>query len=312
MPTGSHVAPAVYWRITRRTLALILLGLVVNHAWPICEWLFGHAPWPGFATLRIPGVLQRIARSLLHRLTSRAPHKSPRAACPGRRAPSRLLGILGLLPNPRNYQSNLSPGGNVIRIVDSAIFGEAHLYTQGREEPTDPEGLLSTLPAIVTALAGYWVGLFIQRRGASSRTVLLLIAIGVATAILGQAWGFWFPISKKMWTSSFVLLTAGLATAGLAICLWLFDVRLWRRLAHPFQIAGLNAITAYMLSELGATVLGTTHIAGNSTQGWLYETAFTSWIADPKLSSLAFAISFTFCCWLVLWGLSRRGWIWRV
>ncbi|HEY2837575.1 MAG TPA: DUF5009 domain-containing protein [Pirellulales bacterium] len=307
-----HVAPAVYWRIARRTLALILLGLIVNHAWPICDWLFGHARWPGFDTLRIPGVLQRIALVYLA-ASLLALHASVRAQI--LIALAILLGywaLLGLLPNPHNYQSNLSPDGNVIRIVDRAIFGEAHLYTQCREEPTDPEGLLSTLPATVTALAGYWTGLFIQRRGVSARTVLLLIAVGLAIAILGQTWGLWFPISKKMWTSSFVLLTAGLATIGLAICLGLFDLLGRRRLAHPFQIAGLNAIAAYMLSELGATLLGTTHIAGNSTQGWLYETAFTSWIADPQLSSLAFAIAFTFCCWLLLWGLSRRGWMWRV
>ncbi|HEY4232997.1 MAG TPA: DUF5009 domain-containing protein [Lacipirellulaceae bacterium] len=303
---------AVYWRIARRTISLIFLGLVVNHAWPICDWLFGSAPWPGFATLRIPGVLQRIALVYLC-VSLLALHTYVRTQV--LLAVVILVGywaLLGLLPNPHDYERNLSPGGNVIRIVDRAIFGDQHLYTQGREEPTDPEGLLSTLPAIVTALAGYWAGLFIQRRGVSSQTLLVLVATGLAAAILGMTWGLWFPISKKMWTSSFVLLTAGLATVGLAICVWLFDVRARRRPAQPLQIAGVNAITAYMLSELGATLLGTTHVAGNTTQGWFYETVFASWIADPRLSSLAFALAFTLCCWLVLWGMSERGWAWRV
>jgi predicted acyltransferase len=226
-----------------------------------------------------------------------------------------LLGywaLLAWLPNPHDYQDNLSRTGNVVRVVDRAIFGDSHLYTEGKEEPTDPEGLLSTFPAIVTALAGYWAGLAIQQRGCNSRTGLLLIAVGVVSTAIGLKWGLWFPISKKLWTSSFVLLTAGLGTVGLAVCLWLFDIRGWRRLAHPLQIAGVNAIAAYMVSELGATVLGATRIGGISTYGWLYETLFASWITVPQLSSLAFAVAFTACCWLVLWGMSRLGWAVRV
>jgi predicted acyltransferase len=303
---------SVYWRIARRTIVLLLLGLLVNHAWPICDWLFGHAPWPGVATLRIPGVLQRIAL-VYFAVSLIALHASMRAQVAT--ATVILLGywaLLAWLPNPHDHQANLSREGNIVRVVDRAIFADAHLYTQGKEEPTDPEGLLSTLPAIVTALAGYWAGLTIQRREPNSRTVLALIVVGILLAAVGLAWGLWFPISKKLWTSSFVLLTTGLAAIGLAICLWLFDIRGWRRMAHPLQIAGVNAITAYMLSELGATILGATHLAGQSTQGWLYEAAFASWITDPRLCSLAFAVAFTFSCWLVLWGMSRRGWAVRV
>jgi predicted acyltransferase len=306
------IAPAVYWRIVRRTAILILLGLIINHAWPICDWLFGQAPWPGLATLRIPGVLQRIAL-VYFAVSLIALHMSARMQV--LLAGTILLGywaLLAWLPNPHDYQNNLSRTGNVVRVVDRAIFGDKHLYTAGKEEPTDPEGLLSTFPAIVTGLAGYWAGLVIQRRGCNSLTVLLLIAVGAVSIALGLAWGVWFPISKKLWTSSFVLLTAGLGAVGLAVCLWLFDVRGWRRLAYPLQIAGVNAIAAYMGSELGATLLGSTHIGGQSTQGWLYETLFTSWIADPRLSSLAFAVAFTAFCWLVLWGMSRRGWAVRV
>ena len=306
------IAPAVYWRIARRTAILILLGLIVNHAWPICDWLFGGAAWPGFTTLRIPGVLQRIG--LVYFVVSLvALHTSVRTQLI--LAIAILLGYWALLawqPHPHDYQDNLSRTGNVVRVVDRAIFGDNHLYTEGKEEPTDPEGLLSTFPAIVTALAGYWAGLVIQQRGCNARTVLLLIAVGVVSTAIGLTWGLWFPISKKLWTSSFVLLTAGLGTVGLAVCLWLFDIRGWRRLAHPLQIAGVNAIAAYMVSELGATVLGATRIGGNSTYGWLYETLFASWITVPQLSSLAFAVAFTACCWLVLWGMSRLGWAVRV
>jgi predicted acyltransferase len=306
------ISPAVYWRIARRTAILFLLGLVVNHAWPISEWLFGRAPWPGFATLRIPGVLQRIA--IVYCIVSLlALHTNLRAQLAI--AVAFLLGywaLLAWLPDPHDYAHNLSQQGNIVRVVDRAVFSDTHLYTQGKEEPTDPEGILSTLPAIVTAIAGYWVGLAIQNRGCNPRTVLLLLTVGLASAAIGLAWGLWFPICKKLWTSSFVLLTAGLGSIGLAICLWLFDIRGWRRLAHPLQIAGVNAIAAYMISELGATFLGAIRIGNNSAQGWLYQNLFTSWIADPKLASLAFALAYTACCWVVLWGMSRRGWAVRV
>jgi predicted acyltransferase len=305
---NGSIAPAVYWRIVRRTTILILLGLIVNHAWPIGDWFFGDAPWPGFATLRIPGVLQRIAL-VYFAVSLIALHTSVRTQL--LLAATVLLGywaLLAGLPNPHDYQSNRARTGNVVPVVDRAIVGDKHLYTEGKEEPADPEGLLSTLPAIITALAGYWIGLMIQRRGSNSRTMMRLVAVGIVSTAAGLAWGLWFPISKKLWTSSFVLLTAGLG----AVCLFLFDIRGWRRLARPLEIAGVSAIAAYVGSKLGATILGATHIGGQSTQGWLYETLFASWITDPRLSSLAFTVAFTAFCWLVLWGMSRLGWAVRL
>ena len=115
---------------------------------------------------------------------------------------------------------------------------------------TDPEGLLSTLPAIVTSLLGYWTGLFIQRRGVNYRTVAILVVVGLVCAAIGQGWDFMFPINKKIWTSSFVLLTGGLAMVVLAGCLLKFDIWGWRRLARPFEIVGVNAIFVFVASGL--------------------------------------------------------------
>ena len=148
--------------------------------------------------------------------------------------------LLGWLPNPHDYQANLSPDGNLVRVVDRAVLGENHMYTfdpntNTLSEQTDPEGLLSTLPAIVTALLGYWAGLVIQRKGANGRTVALLAACGMVCFAVGWGWGVWFPISKKLWTSSFVLLTGGLAMVVLAGCVLKFDVWGWRRLARPLR-----------------------------------------------------------------------------
>jgi predicted acyltransferase len=177
---------------------------------------------------------------------------------------------------------------------------------------TDPEGLLSTLPAIVTSLLGYWTGLFIQRRGVNYRTVANLVVVGLVCAAIGQGWGHYFPINKKIWTSSFVLLTGGLAMVGLAGCLLKFDICGWRRLARPYEIVGINAIFVFVGSGLVATLLSRTHVGELTTQKWVYDTLFTSWISDPKLASLGYAITIVAFWWFVCWVMSRFGWSIRV
>lgn len=309
---GQRIAPAVYWRILRRTLTLILLGLMLNATNMTMRYLWGEGNGVSFATLRWPGVLQRIA--LVYFIASLLVlHLSVRKQMG--LAAVLLLGywaMLAWLPTPGNYQANLSPSGNVVRLIDLDVIGKAHMYTRGESEKTDPEGLMSTLPAVVTALLGYWTGLAIQRRGANPRTVWMLIGCGVVLAVLGLAWGEWFPINKKLWTSSFVLLTGGLAMVVLASCLLKFDVWGWRRLARPWEIAGVNAIFVFVASGLMANVLNTTSVQGVSTKQWIYQEAFTSWIREPKLASLAFAAATVAFWWLVLWGMWRRGWSIRV
>ena len=217
-----------------------------------------------------------------------------------------------MAPDPHDYQQNLSPEGNVVRLVDRTLLGENHMYTQAQSEKTDPEGLLSTLPAIATALFGYWTGLVIQRNGMNTRTVAWLVCLGLICFVAGWSWGIWFPISKKLWTSSFVLLTAGLAMVALALCLLVCDVWGWRRLGRPFEIVGINAIFVFVASGLVAQILGALKIGGITAHAWLYNCLFTSWIAEPKLASLGFALATVAFWWLILWGMSRRGWSVRV
>jgi predicted acyltransferase len=191
------------------------------------------------------------------------------------------------------------------------------MYTYDREtktlrEPTEPEGFLSTFPAIVTALIGYWAGLFIQRRGVNYRTVVLLFAFGLTVAAIGQGWDFVFPINKKLWTSSFVLLTGGLGMVCLAVCLLVFDIRGWRHLARPFEIVGINAIFVFVASGLLSMALSRWMIDGMTAKGWIYGHLFTSWISDPKLASLGMALLTVAFWWFVCWVMSRLGWSVRV
>jgi predicted acyltransferase len=186
------------------------------------------------------------------------------------------------------------------------------MYTRARTEKTDPEGLLSTLPAIVTSLLGYWTGLFIQRRGVNYRTAAILLACGIACAAIGQGWHVYFPVNKKLWTSSFVLLTGGLGMVVLAGCLLKFDIWGWRRLARPFEIVGINAIFVFVASGLLGMWLGRWRIAGMSAHDWIYSNFFTSWLTDPKLASLGFALAVVAFWWIILWIMSRLGWTIRV
>jgi predicted acyltransferase len=320
--------PELYARIIRRTCTLFLLGVGMALFGHACDRCFGEADSLELDTLRYLGVLQRIA--LVYFATSLIALKV------GVRGQA-VIAILILLGywmamswHPSDdVANNLSREGNVVRQIDLKVIGAPHMYTQATSEPTEPEGLLSTFPSIVTALLGYWTGLLIQRsttqtpasRGVpapgppgapSLSTVALLIACGLAVAALGLLWDQAFPINKKLWTSSFVLLTGGLAMVGLAVCLAVFDVAGYRSLARPFEIVGVNAITIYVGAGLMGRLLEATHIGTLTTHQWIYKHAFTDHIANPKLASLGFAAAMVACWWLIAWAMARRGWTWRV
>lgn len=314
---GNKVDAVVYRKILRRTIVLFSLGLAAGFSHNVFDYLLGGANSLGLDGLRLPGILQRIA--LVYCAVSLiAIHLRLRQQILF--ALMLLLGywaLLAWLPNPQNYQRNLSQDENVVRIVDSAVLGESHMYsynptTKMLRERTDPEGLLSTLPAIVTAIFGYWTGLLIQRLGANSVTVGFLLWVGILCFLGGSTWGYWFPISKKLWTSSFVLLTSGLAAVLLAVCLLLFDVWQYRRLARPLVIVGVNAIFVYLACGFVSLTLEVIQIDNTSAQHWIFTHFFTTWIHDPKLASLAFALATVFSWWIILWAMSRRGWSVRI
>jgi predicted acyltransferase len=274
------------------------------------NYFHGDASTFGLDTLRLPGVLVRIA--IVYFITSLTVlHLSVRAQV--FLAAVILLSywaLLAFVPNPHDYTANLSRQGNVVGLVDRTVLGTNHMWSG--DPITDPEGILSTLPAVVTALLGYWTGLYIQRRGATGRTVATLIVVGLACAALGQLWHFAFPINKKIWTSSFVLLTGGLAMVVLAGCLLKFDIWGWRRLARPFEIVGVNAIFVFVASGLLASWLSRWHIGALTAREWIYQNLCTSWLTDPKMASVCYALLTVAFWWLILWLMARRNWTIRV
>lgn len=270
-------------RAARRALILVLLGLVL-HGFPSYD----------LATIRIPGVLQRIGLAFLIAtplvLWLRARGQAIAAA-------ALLLGYWAALmwiPVPGHGAGVLEPGRDLGSYIDRAVFGTAHLWKQA--ETWDPEGLLSTLPAVGTVLLGVLAGRWIRSARAPLEKAVGLFVAGSAGVVLGSMWGWAFPINKNLWTSSYVLLTGGLACHLLALCYWLIDVRGWRRWSYPFLVFGVNAIAAFFLSSLLARVLVLVRVSGPggepvALKTHLYQSYFASWAA-PHDASLLFALSY--------------------
>jgi predicted acyltransferase len=175
----------------------------------------------------------------------------------------------------------------------------------------DPEGILSTVPAIATTLLGMLAGIWMRRVARPPRIVRGFLLWGVIAAAVGLFWGRWFPINKSLWTSSYVVFTAGAALLVLAACYWLIEVRDIRWWTPPFAALGVNALAVFFLSTLLAITLARIHVAVadgrlRTLQPVLFETLFLPW-APAVLASLAWALSNVLLWLLVVWALARRG-----
>jgi predicted acyltransferase len=186
----------------------------------------------------------------------------------------------------------LHPDANLVAYLDRKLM-LGHLW----ETTRDPEGILSTLPAIATTLCGVLTGTWLRSARSAQQKMSGMLQYGVAGVIAGELWGIWFPINKKLWTSSYVLLTAGLALICLAICYWMTDIRRHRGWwSSPFIILGSNAITAYALSEL----IG----GGLSWRGYVFLREFANFA--PALASLLHSFVVLGLCFLPVWIMYRR------
>jgi predicted acyltransferase len=274
----------VHWKIIRRALIIFGLGLFLS-----------GFPFFDLSTIRIPGVLQRIAvcyliAALVFVRTGWRAQAIITAA---------LLvfywALLSLVAAPGYAAGDLSMEGSLPSYVDRVVFG------QHKWKPLyDPEGLLSTLPAVATTLCGVLTGQLLRSRRGDFEKASALFVAGVAGVVLGWVWGFWFPINKALWTSSYVLFAAGMALQTLAVCYWLVDIKGWRRWALPFVVFGTNALAAFFLTGVFGRLLGLVKLEGAagkpvSLQRAAYENLFASW-ASPRNASLAYAL-----CFVLLW-----------
>ena len=288
-------------QVARRAAVLFVLGLAV-YAFPNFN----------LGTQRILGVLQRIAicyliASAIYLFTG---------------VRGQILWIVGLfgaywmmmtlIPVPGYGPGRLDVEGNFAHYVDRLVLG-THNYAYTKT--WDPEGLVSTLPAIATALFGVLAGQILRlRRDLAERTTWLFVA-GSLLLAAGLICTAWLPINKKLWTDSFALFMAGLDFTVFAIFAWFIDGLRWQKSVRPLVIFGMNAIALYMISEGLAELLDAVRVnapgGAISLQAYIYRSWFVP-LASPANASLLYSLAFVAVIYAAAYGLYRRGWFLRV
>jgi len=283
-------------QLLKRSVIIFVLGLIIN-----------SFPFNDLANIRIPGVLQRIAivnlvcgLFLIYGEVKVLWYVS--ATC--------LLGywaIMTLIPVPDFGPANLDPNTNLAAWLDRLILGK-HVWVWTKLY--DPEGILSTLPALVSGFIGVLAGNSFLKSDNERDRLINLVVYGNILILCGMAWGMIFPINKQLWTSSYVLYTSGLAMVVLGISYWIADIKHYRSFAPPFLAFGTNPIVAYFGSEIGVVILGMIHVSLNGSQVSLYDWLFNAYLStglSPVNASLLGAIIYTGFWLLVVSVMYRRN-----
>lgn len=296
----------VYLKIIRRTLLIFGLGLFLA---TVPFYNFTKGEWLDINTVRIMGVLQRIAVCYFFAALIFL-HTDWRKQLIIAVALLFLYWLLmTLIPVPGCEITTFNDKAcNLAAYIDRAILTEGHIWRSAKVY--DPEGLLSTIPAIATTLAGVLCGHWLRVRRDDMEKVAGLFFFGVVLAALGWAWHSWFPINKALWTSSYVVFTAGLALCFLGFCYWLIDIKGYRLWTKPFVIFGVNALALFVGSGIMAKIMGLIKVAGPegstiSLQQWIFTNMFLP-LASPINASLAYAICFILVWLFLMWLLYRK------
>ncbi|MEO8572479.1 MAG: DUF5009 domain-containing protein [Pyrinomonadaceae bacterium] len=311
--------------ITAAISALVVLGFYFGGA---------NILWYNFAGMRIPGVLQRIAVCYLivSIVFLHTNWKQQTSIAVGLLLFYWLL--MTVIPVPGCDVTSIDDKAcNLAAWLDRTVLTEAHMWRSAKV--FDPEGILSTIPAIVTTLSGVLTGTWLlkdeggrmkEEKGkmkddssssfiphpSSLNKVAGLFFFGVLLLAVGWSWSLLFPLNKSLWTSSYVVYTSGLALLTLASCYWLIDIKGYKRWAWPFVIFGVNALALFVFAGIMARLLGMVRVAGPEEgksvpmQQWIFNHAFLSWAA-PINASLAYAICFILVWLFLMWLLYRRN-----
>jgi len=287
-------------KVFKRTVIIYLIGIFLN-AYPFFTIADNHYVLIDFGTIRLVGVLGRIA--ICYCIVSLIIYYG------GPIVAYIISGIalltywwilyqLGDQPDPYGLTSN------AVSKFDLLILGTNHIW-HGEGVPFDPEGLLSTLPAIANVTAGYFVGRYIQSIPVSKSTILRLVTAGVVLVSVAALWDQVLPINKKIWTSSYVLLTVGLDLLIIAILLYVIEIVKVKRGLMFFEVFGRNPLALYVLSYLIIKLFYYIQVDGGNAKDWIYRSAFEP-LADPPNASLLFSLSIMMTVWLVGYFMNKR------
>ena len=304
--------------VVSRSVMLFAMGLIVN-----------GFPDYDLHTLRIPGILQRIALCYLCGgliyLWSRGNVRTQAQGSAGTWIIAGLTGfilaaywmVLKLVPVPGFGAGRLDSLGNLPAYIDRSILGTRHMWaygvTPGYGVTYDPEGLISTLPAVATLLVGVLAGAWMRTKRSGRQKAIGLAAAGLVLLLAGWLLHPLLPINKRIWTSTFVLFSSGVSLLAFSFCYAIVDVKRWRRWAAPAVIFGTNAIVAFALSGVITTLSDRIHLlhlrdgsgAALSLHQWGYQYGFASWL-QPVHASLAYAIAIVLLNMAIVGLLYRR------
>lgn len=302
---GDRSSFYVLSKIGKRTLIIFLLGFLM-YWFPFFNNDEGEWVLTPISETRILGVLQRIA--LCYCFASLLVYFFKTRTIVFISA-SLLIIYWGICWWMGDASDPLGMTTNAGYKFDLWLMGERHMY-HGEGVAFDPEGWLSTLPAIVNVTAGYLAGLHVQQSKNSYEGLTKLLLAGFILVVVAYFWNFIFPINKKLWTSSFVLHTVGLDCMILCAILYLIHKRPNATWPWFFEVAGKNPLAIYLLSELLVIILWMIDIGDKSLFTWIYEHGFR--FAGDYWGSLLFAFSFMIVCWSVGYWMDKRKFYWRV
>lgn len=276
-------------KILKRTIVIFAIGLAINWLGLAC---YSH-DFTSFDQLRILGVMQRLA--LCYGATAIIALIMKHKYIPYLIV-TLLTGYFIILITGNGFAYNDT---NILSIVDRAVFGEAHMY---HDNGIDPEGLLSTIPSIAHVLIGFCVGKLLMEVKDIHEKLERLFLIGTILTFLGFLLSYGCPISKKIWTPTFVLVTCGLASSLLALLVWIIDVKGYRAWSRFFESFGVNPLFIYVLSDIIAIALGVILVSYQGTtidlSGYIYK-ALLEPVFGIYGGSLAYSLLFVIVCWAV-------------
>lgn len=285
----------IYSKIIRRTVVLIVLGLVLN-----------GFPSFDFHTIRVMGVLQRLALCYFFASILFLNFNTKTQAYFGIGLLALYWILMKLVPVPGYGAGVLTNTGNLSAYIDNLLL-HGHIWSGSKY--WDPEGPLSTIPAIATCLSGVLTGEFLRSKKSDYERTTLMYFAGCIGLLLGVILDVWFPINKNLWSPSYVVFTSGMALIFLASCYFIADIKKFSRLSKPFVVFGMNALALYFLSELFAIVLDMIHVSSSGAviplQDYIYSTFCASWAGNLN-GSLFFALLFLAFWYLILSFMYRK------
>lgn len=303
MPKYQSQPSSVFWaKIVKRSFIIFVLGYLMYWYPFFQESAGGGLELRPIAETRILGVLQRIA--LCYFFAAIILHY-------GSRNFALWFSIFALFAywvlayafgDPSDPYSL---AGNAGLRLDLFLLGDKHLY-HGEGMAFDPEGILSTLPSIVNVIAGYFAGDYIRRKGSSYEVIAKLMIAGAILMLAAFTWDMSFPINKKIWTSSFALLTIGLDLLIIAILAYVIDISERRRWTRFFVVFGRNPLFIYLFADVVLTTMTLIPVGDGNLQQWFYSDFFGSF-TGPYFASFLFALSYMLFNWVVGYFLDRKG-----